>query len=363
MQGRKSLKLRHRRKDKEKEKLPSGITADYSANFFADLNRDLLVESPNGQTPKSASDYPVAEKFEANNAVTTTPPIVVSYISSPIQTSSIQPALPLPPLPPRFTKKPVSTIASKSVTNRRSPNVPVVESNIDDFSLSSTGCCAVTRTAAQEDVTDFSRVHSNEEVDDASRQVTSSIFTLNFDKGDDKSEKCLSVESLTDSTTNSSFATPPFSSSPVGEGQGLYSKFADLTSLNSLPDDVAAATAFEFPLPEIESTDRLVKSRQLVISRPTCKSDFGFSVRRVMTVDRTSGVPQLRSVILAELNTASSGLGVNYKKVGLLPGDHLLEVNGISVNDSTREEIIEMIKLCDTSVAIKVITYFVLVII
>lgn len=37
-QVRRSLKIRGRRK--EKEKLPSGITADYSANFFAHLDLD-----------------------------------------------------------------------------------------------------------------------------------------------------------------------------------------------------------------------------------------------------------------------------------------------------------------------------------
>lgn len=39
---RRSLKIRGRRK--EKEKLPSGITADYSASFFAQLDRDVLDE-------------------------------------------------------------------------------------------------------------------------------------------------------------------------------------------------------------------------------------------------------------------------------------------------------------------------------
>ena len=38
------MKIRSRRK--EKEKLPSGITADYSASFFAELDRDLLENPP-----------------------------------------------------------------------------------------------------------------------------------------------------------------------------------------------------------------------------------------------------------------------------------------------------------------------------
>lgn len=48
-QVRRSLKLRGRRK----EKLPSGITADYSASFFAQLERD--APSVDGSTPNNNS--------------------------------------------------------------------------------------------------------------------------------------------------------------------------------------------------------------------------------------------------------------------------------------------------------------------
>lgn len=45
-QVRRSLKIRGRRK--EKEKLPSGITADYSAEFFAHLDIDRGIEQDRG---------------------------------------------------------------------------------------------------------------------------------------------------------------------------------------------------------------------------------------------------------------------------------------------------------------------------
>lgn len=52
LQVRRSLKIPGRRK--EKEKLPSGITADYSASFFAHLDRDLLDATQNaGSGPGS----------------------------------------------------------------------------------------------------------------------------------------------------------------------------------------------------------------------------------------------------------------------------------------------------------------------
>lgn len=358
-QGRKSLKLRHRRKDKEKEKLPSGITADYSANFFADINRERLVESPNGFVAKSTSDYLVADKGEARGTVTAAPAIV-SYMASPSQTTAFPRALPLPPLPPRVAKKTVSSNVSKSAASRRCVNVPPVEHSTDESSSLGSSRYGVTRAVLEDDVVDFAQTLSHEGID-APRILTSSLFAANLDKADDRSEKCASVESLTDSTTNSSFVTPPFSSSPVGEGQGFYSKFADLASFNNLPDDMVTAADFEFPLPEIESSRFVAQSRKLVISRPTCNSDFGFSLRRVMTVDRSTDAPQLQSVILAELNATSSTSKANHERVGLLPGDHLLEVNGVSVDGISREEIVEMIKSCDTSVNIKVTLYFLLI--
>lgn len=49
---RRSLKIRGRRK--EKEKLPSGITADYSADFFAALNADTAPSNGSGNGNGSA---------------------------------------------------------------------------------------------------------------------------------------------------------------------------------------------------------------------------------------------------------------------------------------------------------------------
>ncbi|KAK7595346.1 hypothetical protein V9T40_013171 [Parthenolecanium corni] len=352
-EGRKSLKLRHRRKDKEKEKLPSGITADYSANFFADLNRERLVESPNGLAAKPSSDCSVTDKCEAKGAVTCAPS-TVSYAALPTQTTTaFQRALPLPPLPPRLAKKTNATNASKSAGNRRLVNAPVVEQCADESSLLSGTRCCVTRSALEQEVTDCARTASHEGID-VPRIVTSSLFAANLDKADERNEKCASVESLTDSTTNSSFVTPPFSSSPVGEGQGFYSKFADLASFNGFPDEAVAAAACEFPLPEIESSRQVAQPRQLVMSRPTCKSDFGFSLRRVVTVDRSCGVPQLQPAILAECSGSTPNSDANNERVGLLPGDLLLEVNGVSVEGCSKEDVVKMIESCDTRVNVKV---------
>lgn len=317
---RKSLKLRSRRKDKEKEKLPSGITADYSANFFRDLDREPISPHSNGFNA-SPLDSPI-EGFES------------AKLDSPASTASIaQPsvpprALPLPPLPPRATKKSPNTKAN----HRHS-------GGSDGFEPTR----GVTRTnySFAEDVIDFAK--SNLDTEGSSPLVPPSVYVSHYDKTSIKSP---SIESLTDSTTNSSFATPPFSSSPVGEGQGYYSRFP-VVLLNSSPEDALS----EFPLPKIEPA-RLPPPRELTIARKTSpKNDFGFSLTRVMTVDRWSSAgSRIKFVILAEMNRNDLG----EQEVCLFPGDQLLEVNGTPVIDKTREEIVNLIKLSDSKVKIKV---------
>ncbi|XP_053985866.1 unconventional myosin-XVIIIa-like isoform X2 [Hylaeus anthracinus] len=150
-----------------------------------------------------------------------------------------------------------------------------------------------------------------------------------------------SADSLTD-TTNSSFATPPFSLSPVGESQG-FSRWRSSASFEE--------QGVELQLPEIVPIE-LPEPRELTIHRqPPPRNDFGFSLRRVVIVKRsTGGVAQMKSVIFAE----PGSLVQNNNDTGLLPGDRLIEVNGIDVDDKSREEIIDFIKRSGTSVTVRV---------
>lgn len=150
-----------------------------------------------------------------------------------------------------------------------------------------------------------------------------------------------SADSLTD-TTNSSFATPPFSLSPVGESQGFH-RWSRTASF----DD------FNLPLPPVVPLV-LPKPRTLTIQRQKApRNDFGFSLRRAMVVERSdnssSGVT-MRAVVFAEPGTIVQ----HNNETGLLPGDKLLEVNGIRVEEKTREEIIDLIKGSKESVTVKV---------
>lgn len=146
-----------------------------------------------------------------------------------------------------------------------------------------------------------------------------------------------SADSLTE-TTSSSFATPPFSLSPVGESQGSqrWSRVHDFDGLS-------------LPLPQINLL-KLPQPRELVINRQnTPKKDFGFSLRNAIRMDRSDllFLPDLKPTIFAEPGNGG-------ENTGLLPGDRLIAVNGKPVEDLPRNTIIEMIRNCDDSVRVKV---------
>lgn len=147
-----------------------------------------------------------------------------------------------------------------------------------------------------------------------------------------------SAESLTDT---SSFATPPFSLSPVGESQGgLY----NWTRIQKF-DDVS------LPLPSIKLV-QLPAPRELTITRrKTPTHDFGFSLRKAIVLDRSESlfIPISRSVIFAEPGTSAGNFST-----GLLPGDRLIKVNRQLVEDLPRESIIEMIRNSGDSVLVEV---------
>lgn len=85
------------------------------------------------------------------------------------------------------------------------------------------------------------------------------------------------------------------------------------------------------------------------------RSDFGFSLRRAMVLERSvSGAVTMRAVVFAEPGGTSATQQDSDMSGGLLPGDKLLEVNGISAEDKSREEIIDMIKASGDSVTLKV---------
>jgi len=112
LQVRRSLKIPGRRK--EKEKLPSGITADYSASFFAHLDRDFLDASQNAG-PGSTISAGVSSwttrtpdglmQSDSSEASLTSLTMTTTTSSTTTSHAGGQSGKCLPPLPPKPPKR------------------------------------------------------------------------------------------------------------------------------------------------------------------------------------------------------------------------------------------------------------------
>lgn len=307
LQVRRSLKIRGRRK--EKEKLPSGITADYTADFLASLER---VESPLSTLPGSPSHMNhLHEGYTQSDSSETS----LNSLNNPTSQSKS-----LPPLPPKPPKRGIL----------KTPRVNVTQENGNGNHES------LVHNTIQNELITYQNLPTQNGNTVNGKNLGSELLVI--------TSTSPSADSLTD-TTNSSFATPPFSLSPVGESQGFHrwSRTANF-------DDV------ELPLPPIV-TLVLPKPRVLTIQRQKPpRSDFGFSLRRAMILERVvNGEGDMGTLTMKAVIFAEPGAMVQHNnETGLLPGDKLLEVNGISVEDRTREEIIDKIKASGDSVTLKV---------
>ncbi|KAL3858074.1 hypothetical protein ACJMK2_012688 [Sinanodonta woodiana] len=99
-------------------------------------------------------------------------------------------------------------------------------------------------------------------------------------------------------------------------------------------------------LPEL-APSKAPRVRELVITR-TPVGDFGFTLRKGVLTQR-SNPDSKQTVIFAEPGVGQKGL-----VTGLIPGDRLVEVNGVNVEHSPREEIVELIKKAGESLTLKV---------
>ncbi|KAK3595793.1 hypothetical protein CHS0354_025430 [Potamilus streckersoni] len=99
-------------------------------------------------------------------------------------------------------------------------------------------------------------------------------------------------------------------------------------------------------LPELVPS-KAPRVRELVITR-TPGGDFGFTLRKGVLTQK-SNPDSKQAVIFAE-----PGVGQKGSVTGLIPGDRLVEVNGVNVEHSPREEIVELIKKAGESLTLKV---------
>jgi Periplasmic protease len=418
-QVRRSLKIRGRRK--EKEKLPSGITADYSASFFASLDHrpdyaggsnslpghHMSCTTPASPSPSSGTSSSWMRSGGGDTLTQSdSSEASLTSLNNPTTTLGGQQHN-LPPLPPRPPKRGIlkgprlngnSAGSGENVNNHGEnnhsdssilvrntlqneviayQNVPQITNN--KLGMSSSSCfivkestSIVTLLSAFRESTDgkSDQYHHRGSPPDSSR-ASDDFLPSSMGSGDhsayltapiamganaDTNIKLLTVtstspsaDSLTDTTTtNSSFATPPFSLSPVGESQGFVGFH---NRWNRYSSGVLEDSLTELILPPVIPVP-LPKPRELTIQRqPPPRSDFGFSLRRAMVTEKLpNGQQHTRAVIFAE-----PGIIVQHNnETGLLPGDRLLEVNGVAVDDKSREEIIDLIKSSGSSVTVKV---------
>lgn len=113
-----------------------------------------------------------------------------------------------------------------------------------------------------------------------------------------------------------------------------------LSSVLSPTEKSLIETGVTLKLPEVKPVDSAV-ARVLKLQRLS-SGDFGFALRRATA-------PGNGKVLHFVEPVGGSGTA------GLLPGDRLVEVNGINVENDSREKIIDMIVLSGEDVVIKVI--------
>ncbi|XP_077402912.1 unconventional myosin-XVIIIa-like isoform X3 [Vanacampus margaritifer] len=89
--------------------------------------------------------------------------------------------------------------------------------------------------------------------------------------------------------------------------------------------------------------------RELKLKRRNT-GDFGFSLRRTTMLDRQPDGDVYRRVV----HFAEPGAATKDRALGLVPGDRLVEINGIKVENKNRDEIVEMIRQSGESVLLKV---------
>lgn len=199
-QVRRSLKIRGRRK--EKEKLPSGITADYTAAFLASLERN---DSPEiSTTPGSPSHGSQLHQHQDGYTQSDSSETSLNSLNSP----QIQKTL--PPLPPKPPKRGILKTPKVNVTHENDRHT--TDTNGYD-GVDNNSHMDLVRNTLQNELVAYQNLPSQNGLNGTSKNMGSQLLVI--------TSTSPSADSLTD-TTNSSFATPPFSLSPVGESQGFH---------------------------------------------------------------------------------------------------------------------------------------------
>ena len=349
-EARRSLIGKGRKKDKEK--LPSGITGDYMDQFRAGLERDEYIDDLDTDISTASTFQQLRDRYEALASASS-----LLSDSSSDGASMRSAANPHPPRPPK----------RGILKGKQYQEYQGVQGNIDDES-------SLLENTLQNELIMYENLRSEGRLDESNSKIyqnhpphpgyitspkrgsvgaisapitngSTPVSPLSLNQQPispqhlSPMERKLSSSSYLHSHQNSNSTPPssepvsPGSPTPVGEGIG-YQVTKTFTADLRLPALVPAKP----PAP-----------RTLTIVRSPA-GDFGFSLRRAQVVERGPGNSEARRTIVF----AEPGAVGHSNVTGLLPGDRLLQVNGITVENKTRDEIIELIKASPESVTLVV---------
>ncbi|XP_030648247.1 unconventional myosin-XVIIIa [Chanos chanos] len=115
-----------------------------------------------------------------------------------------------------------------------------------------------------------------------------------------------------------------------------------------VPELVDKTFTADLRLPAVVAP-QMPEPRELELQRRST-GDFGFSLRRTTMLDQHPDGSVYRRVV----HFAEPGAGNKDQALGLVPGDRLVEINGMNVENKSRDEIVEMIKQSGDTVRLKV---------
>ncbi|KAI9561532.1 hypothetical protein GHT06_012491 [Daphnia sinensis] len=376
---RRSLKIRTRRK--EKEKLPSGITADYTAHLGLHLVDGGLSSTnapawPELHSPISDGGSCTSDGTPSLNSLTSST-VTTSTMMMKQETFSVTTPMPVPPArgilkgkssyglesPPLLeldddNKLVENTLKNELIIYEKPPAVlgtkkalgPAAHSALppplpkSQPPLPANGAFQRAKADArvQEEDT-FTYSCPRPQVAPLDAATAAAIAAAAGLVPAESSRPSGALSATAKSSAKLLWSEPP------GEGSGWLDRIKTHKSLHSssssLPSSLPLPALFEPALPE---------PRDLTLQRKET-GDFGFSLRRSVVVERSPNDPSRnsvkRTVIFAEPVTGNTNKQLD---AALLPGDRLLEVNGQNVQNTNREDIIDIIRNSGSTVTLKV---------
>lgn len=302
---------------KKEDKLPSGITADYMEQFRSGLGSDQSEVD----LSSAGTFQELRERYEAMASASSL------HSDSSSDGISLRSGSGLPPRPPKRG-------ILKGRADGEGTEYQGVKGDIDDES-------SLLQNTMQNELIMYENLLQEKGIVEAQR---------------------LSITSLTSPRRVSNGSAPVSPRSPpqkvMSPIQLPHPKFIVEHAPPEVPDPTSPPPTPTSPIPVGESVGhhhtktfavdlRLPElvppqppaPRTLTIPRSPA-GDFGFSLRRAQVVERGPDNSETRRTIVF----AEPGAVGRANVTGLLPGDRLLQVNGISVENKIRDEIIELIK-------------------